>query len=96
MAYLTVNSKKFNSAEKEGLCPICGGVMKEVDRMKEGPHFFIWFKCRIENCYGQWLQKRPIRQAQRMMVVNNQEKALTIGRNQFCPSTPSPELELIH
>ena len=78
MAYLAVNSTKFNSAEKEGVCPVCGEVMNEVDRMKEGLHFFVWFKCRKENCDGQWLQKRPVWQAKPIeeMVVNNQEKAL--------------------
>ena len=78
MANFTVDSIKYQSAEEEGLCPVCGEVMKEVDRIKEGPHFFVWFKCRIENCYGQWLQKRPAWQAEHTegTVVNNQEKAL--------------------
>lgn len=79
MAYFT-NSTKFQSAEKEGLCPICGELMKEVDRMKEGLYFFVWFKCERENCEGQWLQKRAARQAENteeLMVVNNQEEALT-------------------
>ncbi|MFA6187201.1 MAG: hypothetical protein WC770_08340 [Phycisphaerae bacterium] len=79
MAYFTVNNAKFQSAEKEGLCPICGELMKEVDRMKEGLHFFVWFKCGIKNCDGQWLQKQPVWQTRRIKepAVNNQQKALT-------------------
>ncbi|MCE5340022.1 MAG: hypothetical protein LLF92_02690 [Planctomycetaceae bacterium] len=57
MNYLVANSAKFQSAEEKGLCPVCGKVMKEVDRMKEGSHFFVWYKCTEENCDGQWLQK---------------------------------------
>ena len=64
MAYFTVDGTKFQSAEKEGLCPVCGEVMKEVDRMKEGRHFFVWFKCSAENCDGQWLQKQLASQAE--------------------------------
>ena len=78
MAYLAVDNTKFQSAEKEGLCPVCGEVMKEVDRMKEGLHFFVWFKCGIENCEGQWLQKRPVPQVEYIeeIAVNNQGNSL--------------------
>lgn len=79
MANLVMNSTRFQSAEKRGLCPVCGEVMKEVDRMKEGQHFFIWFKCAKEDCQGQWLQKQPVWQEDRseMAVVNNHIKALS-------------------
>jgi hypothetical protein len=75
-----VNSTKFQAAEKEGLCPICGEAMKEVDRMREGLHFFVWFKCGTENCNGQWLQKRtawPLEQIEES-AVNNPQKTLTL------------------
>jgi len=74
-----INITKFQSAEKRGLCPVCGEVMKEVDRMKEGHCFFIWFKCGRENCDGQWLQKQPIWQEDRSetIAVKNVEKVLT-------------------
>ena len=87
MADLTINSTKFQSAEKKGLCPVCGEAMKEVDRMREGLHFFVWFKCGRENCDGQWLQKRPVWQAEHTeeMAVNNQEKALTSYGNSVSP-----------
>ena len=42
------------------LCPACGSVMSEVDRLKEGGHIFVWFECTKENCGGQWLQKKPL------------------------------------
>lgn len=75
MADIIINGDKFKSAEKKGLCPICGEAMEEVDRMKEGQQFFIWFKCRRENCSGQWLQKQPVWQEDRseMVVVNNNQ-----------------------
>ncbi len=40
------------------LCPACGAVMLEVDRLKEGGHIFIWFECSQKDCGGQWLQKK--------------------------------------
>ncbi len=40
------------------LCPACGAVMLEVDRLREGSHVFIWFECSQKDCGGQWLQKR--------------------------------------
>lgn len=49
---------KFQLAEKEGLCPVCGRIMAEVDRLREGDHVFIWFKCIKKECNGQWLQKK--------------------------------------
>ena len=77
MIYFAANDTKFQSAETEGLCPVCGEIMTEVDRMKEGMSFFVWFKCKAENCNGQWLQKRPAWPADHTeeRVANNQEKA---------------------
>jgi hypothetical protein len=78
MNYLIANSAKFQSAENEGLCPICGKLMMEVDRMKEGLHFFVWFKCGIGNCEGQWLQKQPAWEVKHTheMAVNNPQQVL--------------------
>jgi hypothetical protein len=39
------------------LCPACGAVMLEVDRLREDNHIFTWFECSKEDCGGQWLQK---------------------------------------
>jgi hypothetical protein len=80
MNYPAANSTKFQSAEDKGLCPVCGEVMKEVDRIKEGLHFFVWFKCGTEHCNGQWLQKRPACPSEQIEepTVNNPQKTLTL------------------
>jgi hypothetical protein len=49
---------RFQQAEFDALCPECGRPMIELDRLHEGDHVFIWFKCGIDNCNGQWLQKK--------------------------------------
>jgi hypothetical protein len=67
---------RFNLAERRGLCPICGQLMTEADRLKEGSHIFIWFKCIRQECGGQWLQRRVIRQNERVekMPVDSQQR----------------------
>ena len=60
MADVIINSARFNCAEQKGLCPVCGEAMKEEDRVKEGLHMFVWYKCEREGCDGQWLQKRLV------------------------------------
>ncbi len=40
------------------LCPACGAVMLEVDRLREGNHIFVWFECSQKDCGGQWLQRK--------------------------------------
>jgi hypothetical protein len=52
-------SNKFRQADECGLCPECGAVMNEVDRLKEGLYTFIWLECSKSDCNGQWLQKKP-------------------------------------
>lgn len=52
-------SSKFCRTDEFGLCPECGAVMNEVDRLKEGLYTFIWLECSKSNCDGQWLQKKP-------------------------------------
>jgi hypothetical protein len=39
-------------------CPECGMKMTEVERVKEGGFLFIWYECNLENCNGQWLEKK--------------------------------------
>ena len=51
---------RYQQAEKEGLCPVCGCEMHESDRLREGDHLFIWLECAMENCDGQWLQKKAV------------------------------------
>ena len=49
---------KFHQADELGLCPECGAVMNEVDRLTEGGCIYIWFVCSKSVCDGQWLQKK--------------------------------------
>jgi hypothetical protein len=49
---------KFHKADDLGLCPECGAVMKEVDRLIEGKRTYIWLECSKSDCNGQWLQKK--------------------------------------
>ncbi len=51
---------RFQMAEASNLCPECGAVMAEVDRVENGGSTFIWFRCREEGCNGQWLKKEPV------------------------------------
>jgi hypothetical protein len=41
------------------LCPACGGVMEESDRVTENGSTYIWYDCPLPDCDGQWLDKRP-------------------------------------
>jgi hypothetical protein len=50
---------KFHRAEELGLCPECGAVMNENDRLTEGPFTYIWLSCGRSDCDWQWMQKRP-------------------------------------
>jgi hypothetical protein len=52
---------KFQRAEELGLCPECGAVMNEQDRLTEGPYTYIWLECSKSDCGGQWMQKKPNR-----------------------------------
>lgn len=52
---------KFHRAEEFGLCPECGAVMNEKDRLTEGPYTYIWLGCSKSDCDGQWMQKKPSR-----------------------------------
>ena len=50
---------KFCRADELGLCPQCGAVMTEKDRLIEGPNIYIWLECGKNDCDGQWMQKKP-------------------------------------
>lgn len=52
---------KFHVCERRGLCPICGQNMTQTDRLQEGNHIFIWYKCMSDGCVGQRLQKQSIK-----------------------------------
>jgi hypothetical protein len=49
-------------AQNHQLCPECGGKMTESERVCENGTTFVWFKCSVEHCKGQWLQKMPRQQ----------------------------------
>jgi hypothetical protein len=53
----TIHSK-FDQADELGLCPKCGAVMNELDRLQEGLYAFIWLECSKSGCDGQWLQRK--------------------------------------
>ncbi len=53
----TIHSK-FDQADELGLCPMCGAVMNEMDRLQEGLYTFIWLECSKSDCDGQWLQRK--------------------------------------
>ena len=50
---------RFRQTPDQKRCPECGEEMKEVERCNESGFFFVWYKCRKDNCVGQWLQKIP-------------------------------------
>lgn len=46
---------KFHKAVELGLCPECGAVMNEVDRLVKRECIYIWLECDKSACDGQWL-----------------------------------------
>jgi ribosomal protein S27AE len=52
----TVEGEVLRSDSKQ-LCPECGAIMAEADRLAEGRDLFVWYTCSKVNCDGQWLQK---------------------------------------
>lgn len=42
------------------LCPLCGTLMFESDRLAENNCMFVWYECGSNNCVGQWLDKHCI------------------------------------
>jgi hypothetical protein len=51
--------EKIIRAESRQLCPECGARMAEMARLCEGTAVFVWYKCRKNDCTGQWLAKIP-------------------------------------
>jgi hypothetical protein len=46
-------------AKYEQLCPECGAKMTEAERVCENGIVFVWYRCSMDECAGQWLQKTP-------------------------------------
>jgi hypothetical protein len=47
-------------AVKEGICPICGSLLRESESVKGIERIFTWFECTNKNCDWQWIQKKHI------------------------------------
>ena len=50
-------------AKNENICPECGAGMVEENRLSEGEVVFIWYRCGVESCSGQWLKRLFAQQA---------------------------------
>jgi predicted RNA-binding Zn-ribbon protein involved in translation (DUF1610 family) len=48
---------RLGQARSDQLCPECGAVMTEADRLIEGRNVFVWYICSRMGCDGQWLRK---------------------------------------
>jgi hypothetical protein len=48
---------KLRLSDDEQLCPECGAIMTEADRLAEGQTLFVWYTCSRVGCDGQWLRK---------------------------------------
>jgi hypothetical protein len=58
-------------AESESLCPECGARMVEENRLCEDEIVFIWYRCGVESCSGQWLRRlfaKELRQMEDQML----------------------------
>jgi hypothetical protein len=71
-------TEKWRS-ETEHICPECGSVMEEVDRVNENGLIFIWYKCARVSCGEQWLEKKvalrlPANSAEAKDRINLHEK----------------------
>ena len=53
----------YSKAAKKHLCPQCGSVMSEAERINEDGFSFVWYECTRADCDGQWLEKRAINAA---------------------------------
>lgn len=41
------------------LCPKCGRVLYEVDRVVRKDSMVLWYECRGPECEERWFEKRP-------------------------------------
>jgi hypothetical protein len=44
-------------AAQHQLCPKCGALMLESERLTEDGSTFVWYECSKGDCDGQWLTK---------------------------------------
>jgi hypothetical protein len=48
----------YSRIRNNHLCPECGSLMTEADRVNENGFYWMWFMCSQEDCDGQWLTKK--------------------------------------
>jgi hypothetical protein len=41
----------------EQRCPECGAAMIEFERRSEGDATYVWYRCNVDGCDGQWLAR---------------------------------------
>jgi len=46
----------FRQTTHGQLCPECGSIMEETDRLKEEGTLFIWYECSAKYCDATWLK----------------------------------------
>jgi hypothetical protein len=51
---------RYQQANAEGLCPVCGTTMRQCDCVKEDDYIFTWYECTKDGCDGQWLHKKAV------------------------------------
>ncbi len=52
------HSLELHAQEEEHPCPECNTNMIAVEQRKENGFLFIWHECPVDNCDGQWLEKK--------------------------------------
>ena len=56
----TANIVTPQKSTKQQLCPECGAIMIEEDRLRENGLLFIWYTCSKDDCEGKWLSWREL------------------------------------
>lgn len=52
------------------LCPECGRIMTETDRLRENGSLYIWYKCTGNYCDGTWLSEIPFRLSRSRTILD--------------------------
>ncbi len=61
--YTIPTGSRFQRLDCAPLCPQCGCVMEETDRVAEDGSLYIWYECGTVGCDEQWLAKKPVSKA---------------------------------
>ena len=57
--YSTPTGSQFRQSDCAPICPRCGCLMEETDRVAENGSLYIWYECSTADCDEQWLSKKP-------------------------------------